>query len=161
MSKSSKGNSDLNKRNSIIKFCNKILIKNNINKINDKPLIKCSHKEIKSKYIEVTNDSDINGYLKKDTLFKEDYVYVIVNYTHNTCKIGYSNNPHKRLNQIQTGNHNKLKLFLVFKADKSTELKLHKKYKEYYLRGEWFRFEGKLKENLNNIKKENKFNIFV
>ena len=73
-------------------------------------------------------------------------IYLIKCKATNTCKIGYSNNPKARLAQLQTGNPFSLELVSVIKGDLSLEKKLHKRFEEYKLSGEWFEYSKKVKE---------------
>ena len=54
-------------------------------------------------------------------------------------KIGIAENIKKRLDLLQTGNSQKLKLVKHIKGGgKETEKRLHNKYKKYHIRGEWY-----------------------
>ena len=86
--------------------------------------------------------------LQKEKLNKPEYVYVFVNTNFEVCKIGYSSNPIKRLDQIQTGCPFKLKRQLIMIGGAEKESELHKKYKDFRLEGEWFSFKGKLKDDI-------------
>ena len=79
---------------------------------------------------------------------KTEYVYVFVNVDFGVCKIGYSNNPNKRLLQVQTGCPFKLKKQLTIIGGAEKESELHKKYKKFRLEGEWFSFKDQLKEDI-------------
>jgi hypothetical protein len=66
-------------------------------------------------------------------------VYLIGNRVEKVCKIGVSENPVKRLAQLQTGCPHKLSLLRVnYVGDYDTEAKLHKRFKEQRIQGEWF-----------------------
>lgn len=86
----------------------------------------------------------------------------------NVCKIGLSNNSHKRIKQLQTGCPYQMNLTKVYKSEIASKIEkiLHRHYssrkidyQEYNLKGEWFRldidqiinFEQKCKEFENNI----------
>ncbi len=79
---------------------------------------------------------------------EEVYVYIIENtYSHDT-KIGISNNPEKRIKQLQTGSSRLLKiqytiLFNTRNEAIKAENSLHKKYSKYRLMGEWFEVDYK------------------
>jgi hypothetical protein len=58
-------------------------------------------------------------------------------------KVGLSNNPEKRIKQLQTGNHLKLKLEKYWEVPKELSRKIetlahHKLRHSYAKRGEWF-----------------------
>ena len=60
-------------------------------------------------------------------------------------KIGFSNNPQERLCELQTANPLKLKLIGTLNGSYPTESELHKVFKKFHIRGEWFRYDGFLK----------------
>lgn len=137
----------------LIKYCKKKLNDKGIRYIDGKPFSMCKHKVIIAKYNEVLNSIALEDYqeylrIKKD---KENaYVYVIGNKEMNICKIGFTNNIFKRIIAIQTGCPFKLEIFCVVEGSVQTEKKLHEKYKDLRMNGEWFRYEGKLKESVEN-----------
>lgn len=53
-------------------------------------------------------------------------------------KIGLSGNPYKRLDQLQTGQHEPLELLLYFPGDKTVEKFIHGICKNLRYGGEWF-----------------------
>lgn len=57
-------------------------------------------------------------------------------------KIGRSNDPHLRLNQLQTGNAYKLQLLLILEGKGYMESVLHEQLKRYRKKGEWFNLDG-------------------
>ena len=54
-------------------------------------------------------------------------------------KIGQSDNPKERLEQLQTGSPYKLKLLWVYKGDQFTEQEIQDKFTLLHIRGEWFK----------------------
>lgn len=80
------------------------------------------------------------------------FVYVIGNEHMKICKIGYSVNPHKRISAIQTGCPYPIEIIAIVKGSREMEKALHRKYVMYKTSGEWFRYEGKLKESIKQIK---------
>jgi hypothetical protein len=77
------------------------------------------------------------------------YIYFITEdkfhrYAYHYCKIGISNNPEKRLENLQTSNARELSLELKlgpFSEQEAFNLekKLHKIFDKYHIRGEWFK----------------------
>lgn len=70
------------------------------------------------------------------------YLYIITDGTN--TKIGVSNNPQKRLSQLQTGSSHKLSLFKQYSVSHRNKFKLekacHVKVASLYeKRGEWFK----------------------
>lgn len=68
------------------------------------------------------------------------YIYLIRDYKSNAVKIGRSDNPAKRVAELQTGNPYPLELLYSFSADPSLEQIIHKELQEYALSGEWFQY---------------------
>jgi len=66
------------------------------------------------------------------------YVYFIQAYADGLIKIGFSNDPYKRLAILQCGSPVPLRLIATIAADISLESALHKKFKHLRQHGEWF-----------------------
>lgn len=127
-------------------------------KINDKHIHLFKTKELVSKYFEVYNLTDeqkadfAKSYGVKenyfDSRFKDHlvYVYLIGNLEYGFVKIGYSNDPNKRLKSLQTGCPFDISILDVFEGGPDVEKSLHKRYRRYSTRGEWFKVEGELKD---------------
>lgn len=56
----------------------------------------------------------------------------------NFIKIGYADDPHRRLKQLQTGNPQKLELIGHVDGDMSTEAHIHGLFSDFRVKGEWF-----------------------
>lgn len=77
-------------------------------------------------------------------------IYFIGKNWRGPVKIGFSTNPQKRLEQIQTGNPYKMRILYLAVGSFYMEKRLHKLFKKHRYQGEWF--EGKvIKEFLDNI----------
>lgn len=87
----------------------------------------------------------------KESIKDSEFIYVFGNFKKEICKIGYSTNPLKRLNSIQTGCPFKLEIILILRGDRKIEKNLHKKYKKYKTNGEWFSFSGELRNSINSM----------
>jgi len=124
----------------------------------------CKTKELVSKYFEVyqlskqQQDEFHKSLGLKENFFDnrykehEVYVYFIGNTKEGYVKIGHSNNPNKRLKSIQTGCPFRVDiLHTIDDADIDVEKQLQKKFKLYNTVGEWFRYEGELKNYLEQI----------
>lgn len=59
----------------------------------------------------------------------------------NTIKIGKSNNPYKRIKQLQTGNSDKLMMLNIISGDLKEEKELHRKF--INVSNEWFSAKDK------------------
>lgn len=60
-------------------------------------------------------------------------------------KIGYSTDPERRIREMQTGASAPLRLIATIPGNPATEREFHKRFKEYRLHREWFKFAGKLR----------------
>lgn len=67
-------------------------------------------------------------------------VYLIADYQRTVCKIGYSENPIKRLAQLQTSSPSPLVLLNTLVGDRKLEKRLHEIFWEYKIKGEWFEY---------------------
>ena len=78
-----------------------------------------------------------NVIIKEKGIKYEDCVYLIE--SGGLIKIGYSSNFEKRFKSYKTHNLN-LNILGVFQTEKAFQIesKLHKKYKEFKVNGEWF-----------------------
>lgn len=77
------------------------------------------------------------------------YVYVLLDTKNNVCKIGTSKTPLLRFKTIKSGNPF-VKIFAIVYGSHKVERMLHFKYRQYNIEGEWFNYEGDLKESLNS-----------
>lgn len=59
-------------------------------------------------------------------------------------KIGYSENPEMRLGNLQVGTQHELELLAVMHGEREDEGKLHERFSDLHIRGEWFRAEPAL-----------------
>lgn len=71
-------------------------------------------------------------------------IYFILDKANDYVKIGYSHDPSKRLKQLQTGNSTSLEMLVVIPGMITEERALHETFREYRVRGEWYRYEGML-----------------
>ena len=71
---------------------------------------------------------------------QSSFVYLIWQVGTNHFKIGYSKNPKTRLSELQIGSPHQLELLTVMPTDnpEGDEARLHRKYSDNYVRGEWF-----------------------
>jgi len=67
------------------------------------------------------------------------HLYIIQDKVTKDLKIGRSNDPYYRLEQLQTANSNKLRILIILKEQGMREKYLHKLLKDYNKNGEWFK----------------------
>lgn len=77
-------------------------------------------------------------------------IYLITCLQNNSCKIGFSSDPKKRLTSLQTSNPYKLELSAIIDGDIIKEKELHEKFKEFSLLGEWFKYNQSIMEFFNS-----------
>jgi len=68
----------------------------------------------------------------------KSYIYFIQEGLQGNIKIGISQNPNDRIKQLQTGSSTPLRTLLVKEGTQKDEEGLHKKFKKFQLKGEWF-----------------------
>lgn len=73
-------------------------------------------------------------------------IYLVTCDETNTCKIGFSSNPEKRLAQLQTGNPFPLQIKAIIEGDIALEKELHKKFSHLSQSGEWFVYNAEIKD---------------
>lgn len=78
-----------------------------------------------------------------------DNVYLIGNLEQCIVKIGKSDCIRLRLEQLQTYCHFELSVLKTTINLLEKEEELHKRFKDYNIRGEWFKIEGELKNYIN------------
>ena len=76
----------------------------------------------------------------------QGWVYFIVCNDTGRCKIGFTKgNPAKRLKNLQTGSPGELSLVLMQPGTPDTEARLHEKFADSNVRGEWFEITDELR----------------
>ena len=73
-------------------------------------------------------------------------VYFILNKELNHVKIGYSNDIHRRVKQLQTSSSTELELHFFLNGDYRIEKLFHKYFKKYHVRNEWYNFENNIEQ---------------
>lgn len=79
----------------------------------------------------------------------QTFIYAIYNEFENIIKIGFSNDPVRRLDQLQTSLVHRLDLLLTFVGTSELETKIHRQLKKYRLKGEWFEANQEVFQVLN------------
>ena len=83
------------------------------------------------------------------------YVYFITNQRKTVVKIGIAKKPQERLKTFQTANYEKLIILKTIKLksrDEAFQLEtaLHRKFKKFHIRGEWFKLTGTVQSFIEN-----------
>ncbi len=73
-------------------------------------------------------------------------IYFVQNKARNAVKIGFSENLEARLKVLQTVSLDPLELIGTIEGDRDAEKELHKKFKDFKIRGEWFLMDSELKD---------------
>ena len=78
-----------------------------------------------------------------------DYIYVILDPLQFAIKVGFSNDPIKRLATLQTAHsRSELKLLNIFEGGLEEETLIHLELYKHRLKGEWFDFNQEVKDYL-------------
>lgn len=88
---------------------------------------------------------------RKDIINTKEFIYFILNTDSNAVKIGRTKNVAKRLNSLQVANPVELRVLKTLEVDsgkeaQDTEELLHNEFSDLRLRGEWFKFDCKLRD---------------
>lgn len=67
-------------------------------------------------------------------------------------KVGLSEQPWKRLSDLQTAHHNHLEMLAIMPGDRSAEQRLHRRFAEYRHNREWFRDSEPLQEYIRQVR---------
>ncbi|RLF35595.1 MAG: hypothetical protein DRN03_04960, partial [Thermoplasmata archaeon] len=79
-------------------------------------------------------------------------VYYFMSGFSDHVKIGYSSSWEKRIEVHQVGHAWKGKLLLLHDGSYRHEKALHKRFESYKYGGEWFRYEGELKDYIESLR---------
>lgn len=100
------------------------------------------------------------------------YIYLIQSLENSHYKIGISNNPQRRIKELQTGNSSELRLVEVYQSEYAEKIEraLQRRYSYLNKEGEWFDMSisnevtflaecRKIEETLVHLKKNG--NVFI
>jgi hypothetical protein len=94
-------------------------------------------------------------FVNKQTDKKPQYIYLIQKNTESIYKIGISDDPLKRLKQLQTGNSARLHLIKIFAVQdaRAIEKRLHRllMFHRCSPRGEWFKLSEEYVELVGEV----------
>lgn len=81
---------------------------------------------------------------------KKGYVYFVQD-AHGRVKIGWSNDPMRRLTSLQIAHSDRLKLLGVVRAKRTLERKLHERFAAHRISGEWFEPDAELLTTISEL----------
>jgi hypothetical protein len=77
-------------------------------------------------------------------------IYFIQDIESKHIKIGYTKNIKSRISNLQVGSSSKLKLLGYISGDLTLEKEIHYIFREFTVRGEWFRVDQTIIDYLNS-----------
>ncbi len=86
---------------------------------------------------------------------KRGFVYFFQGECGGAIKIGYSRDPEQRLKSIQTGYPDTVKILLIIPGTEKAEKALHEQFEKSRLRGEWFKPDDYVIEEIEKLKQKN------
>lgn len=96
---------------------------------------------------EIKIDNNLITFIEpKFILSKTEYLYVLLNNNTGNCRIGISKNP-------ESFENNNLSLIFKIEGNQSMKQKIYNKYEKYKFKNDWFKYDGKLKINIEKLSK--------
>jgi len=80
-------------------------------------------------------------------------VYFVRSGANGPIKIGVTLNLKRRLEMLQAGNHRALRCLLTIDGDGTAERAMHSRFEAQHIRGEWFRYDGELRDFIRAARK--------
>ena len=96
-----------------------------------------------------------NGFNLPDTKNTEGFVYFILSEETGLVKIGVTTDLRRRVRALQTASPVELKLMGKIIGNRWREERFHLVFREYRERGEWFRYEGEVRDFVEGLAKKN------
>ena len=78
-------------------------------------------------------------------------VYMIQAGEDGPVKIGYADDPVKRLSELQVAHYRTLRIIRILEGTRETEATLHDRFLDLRMRGEWFSFSSAMLGNVGTI----------
>ena len=82
---------------------------------------------------------------------KEEYIYFIQQGDDGPIKIGYSTDVTERIRRMRTCSPYEIYIRLVISGNLDFEKNIHKKFKKYKMRGEWFQNTKEIREYIKSL----------
>ena len=139
-------------RRRAIKFARKRLKSIGVTHYRGRHIFAQTNENILLCYFEKLNTPCVSDYIRVMKYKSSNdigFIYFFTNMEYGFCKIGFSTNPHKRLNNVQTGCPFSISVHHILKGTKEDEKITHKKFKKYKSNGEWFFIKGDLDKYLS------------
>jgi hypothetical protein len=80
-------------------------------------------------------------------------IYFVRNGRRRRIKIGYTGDYRARISNLMTASGDELKLVALIRGSRQDEKALHYRFGDYWVKGEWFKFEGELAEYVRSLPK--------
>jgi hypothetical protein len=78
-------------------------------------------------------------------------IYFVHDEAADLVKIGYSKDPWRRLNKIQSDCPREVVIAMVIDGDRAAERGLHERFADEHVRGEWFRWSGPVADHVSAL----------
>ena len=131
------------------------VLNEDIEKLDEKYLNKFKEMRVWQKHYKDTTQKQTSSPPEEpkpeETKSKEGFVYYIQEEMDGNIKIGWSEDPIKRLQQHQTSNSRELRMLVYVKGSQEYEREIHRKFQTSKTTGEWFKPDKRL---LVHIEKE-------
>ncbi len=79
------------------------------------------------------------------------FIYFVQDVETKNIKIGITESPKQRLGTLQSGNANELILLGAIRGLPGDEFDLHRKFSEFRIRGEWFRYDQSIIDMMDHL----------
>ena len=112
-------------------------------------------KAINARKVKEYNEKyEINRQKEQKRYLSEIYLYLIQNPITNDLKIGISNEPQRRIEELQNTNGRQLNLLYTIPGKSELEKSLHTKFSHLRLKGEWFKYDESIIQEFEKLATE-------
>ena len=103
---------------------------------------------------EYSEEHEINRQREQKRYLSGIYLYLIQNPITNDLKIGISNEPQRRIEELQNTNGRQLNLLYTIPGKSNLEKTLHDKFSHLRLKGEWFKYDQSIIQEFERLAAE-------
>jgi hypothetical protein len=115
----------------------------------------CQIKKLKKEKLILKEKSDsisMENKILKNKINSISNIYILLDELNEVVKIGKTKNIDKRIKALQTSSPCKLKLLISLPENNQiNEKRLHRKYQDKRIKGEWFKYDEEIKQEIINI----------